>query len=123
MCFDIAGDGVFTPKNDDESVQVHPGDIIFIPASTQYISKRTGRPTISHIGIHFLFEYNNVSINQNDYKMQTVNIGDYEEVCEKFEFVYNNFEGTDEEQYAAIGVFYEILSRVLTQLKRKRPKK
>lgn len=123
MCLDIEGEGVFMPENGDENIYIHPGDIIFIPVSTRYMAIRKGNPNIIHIGIHFLFEYDKIALNQRDYRMQKVTLPNFEETKQKFEFVYSHHNGTETEQYASMGVFYSILSEVLPLLHYKRQKK
>lgn len=115
----ISGEAEVNPV-DGESFFVKPGDIFFIPVGTKYISKWLGSD-VYFITFHFNISALSYYLLPGNDLIQKINIGDLKENQEKFETAYRCFNGGLIENLNALSVFYDILSRVISKAKLKRP--
>nr|MBQ8252533.1 hypothetical protein [Lachnospiraceae bacterium] len=53
----LEGEGTFWDCEADEYIHVTPGDIIFVPITSRYISEWKGNPEVSYISMHFIFDW------------------------------------------------------------------
>ncbi len=103
-------------------IYVKPGDIIFVPITSRYISKWRGDPEILYISAHFAFEPSGGISEQDRFKVQKVTLEGFEELKRNFEFIYEHYNSEDKSvEYAVLGKFYEILSEVIPNLKKIKP--
>lgn len=115
----ISGEAEVNPV-DGATFFVKPGDIFFIPVGTKYISKWIGND-VNFITFHFNISALSYYLLPGNDLIQKINIGCLKETREKFETAYRCFEGEWPEKLNALSIFYDILSRVISKAKLKRP--
>lgn len=111
----LEGSGVFS--FDGKSVTVTPGDVIFVPVGSTYVSLWTGAPAVNYISAHFYFENNRLFPYDKKPELQRVRLMDTAGLTEAFLKMHRDFGSEDGMHFAAIGAFYEILSRVYPHLR------
>lgn len=118
----LEGTGTFEDCEEGGSIQVEPGDIIFVPITSRYISRWNAETKASYVSMHFIFEDACIFSRQKDFRLQKVKLDGFENLKEDFEYVLQHYNGDEVSRLAVLGKFYHILSRVLPQLKRKASK-
>ena len=113
----IKGEASFH-EEDEEEIYVKPGDIIFVPITSRYISKWRGQPDILYISMHFAFDAG-CGISEKNIKVQKVTLPDFEGLKGIFRFIYENSGAKESEQFASLGAFFKILADVLPLLEQK----
>ena len=113
LIIDGNGDFVFG----EECVHVKCGDIIFVPVGSTYVSYWKGKPDILYISAHFSFENPSAFLRHKKVKIQKISLPEFEELKQKFRFMYENYAGTETAQFYALGTFFEIMGRVFPLLK------
>lgn len=104
------GNFVFGEKH----VSVAPGDIIFVPIGSQYVSEWTGEPDVHYISVHFSFEISGHFLYGKSLEIQKVHLDDFAQLCELYTRMYE--EAEEEMPFGSLGAFYEVLSRVVPKL-------
>ena len=100
-------------------VSAKPGEIIFVPIMSRYISHYKGNPDISFISMQFSFEPFCGISEQDNYCLQKIVPDNFEELKDKFKYVLNNFHSDDiSKQLSAVSVFYSFLSDLLPKLEK-----
>lgn len=116
----IKGEAYFT-ENGCESIMVEPGDIIFVPITSRYISEWTGNPDIFYISMHFAFELSDPFFEGQRLAVQKVHIEDFQRIKEIFEYVYKYRDSTEmAENFEVLGKFFMILGEVVSLLKKEK---
>lgn len=115
----MEGEGVFSSESDcDGEVLVVPGDIIFVPMGSRYVSTWRGKSKISYTSMHFAFEGMNLFPERQSLKIQKVTLPDFHGLKKSFEYSYQHYNGDLASQLTVLGIFYDILGRVEPRLKR-----
>ncbi len=112
----LKGSAVFT--SGENSISLSVGDIIFVPITSQYISTWQGSPDILYISMHFAFEPQCGISERNRFALQKLSLPDFDDLRQKFTFALNNYNKDLSSQAATLGVFFELLSRILPRLKK-----
>ncbi len=99
-----------------ESFELAPGDIVFVPVTTRYISNWYGEPDVEYISFHFLFEYPSVVGKNKNYKLQKVTFADREEKRKLFEKAVASSTGEEEKAFETLSILYGILAEILPKL-------
>ena len=112
----IKGNALFSQYG-KEDIFLSSGDIIFVPITSQYISKWQGDPDILYISMHFAFEPLSGISQKERFALQKVDVPDFGMMKNKFETVLDNYNSEKlSEQFSAVGEFYNILSEILPRL-------
>ncbi len=112
---------MFTAEN-GKNIYMEPGDIVFVPISSRYISKWQGTPDIFYISMHFSFEPTNLFWENQRFKLQKITLPNFVSLKEKFSLALSHYNSDEVSQLTALGVFYEILSHILPKLHQKTEK-
>ena len=116
MGFILEGEGIFWNCESDEYIHVAPGDIIFVPITSRYISEWSGNPEVSYISMHFIFDWSAIFSRHRDFMLQKVTVEDVEYVRQIFEYVHANYDRDEVSQLTVLSRFYDILSMILPKL-------
>lgn len=112
------GSGVFENCATGEKIHVSPGEIIFVPITSRYISTWDGEPRVSYISMHFIFDTAGIFSRRRNFELQKITAADFEKTREIFEFVLAHFASRDEAmQLQVLSHVYGILAQVLPKLK------
>lgn len=109
----LRGKGSF--YSDDGVVEIDPGDIIFVPITSKYISKWTG-DEILYISMHFSFEPGSLFSCSRKFKLQKVTVDDFEKYKSMFTETLDGYDGDDAQRLNAVGNFYKIMASILKRL-------
>lgn len=101
---------------DKDCVTVSPGEIIFVPVTSRYLSEWQGDPDICYISFHFSFEKYHLFSSKRDFYIQKVKVPDFPSMKEAFETAYNGYDGDEAHQLMALSAFYRVLSQVVPRL-------
>lgn len=100
---------------------VEPGDIIFVPVTSRYISESHGNPDILYISIHFVFEPGVGISEQDGFKIQKVHLDNFDKAKKIFEYVYEKHTSEDlSENFYVLGKFFELLGDILPLLEKEK---
>lgn len=111
----LEGEGTFYFGG--EEVTVYPGDIIYVPITSKYISKWKGNPNISYISMHFVFEGRGIYRRDRIYKIQKITLPDFPKLKSDFEFAFANYNSSDSDKLKVLNIFYGVMSLVCEKLK------
>lgn len=117
MGLTLRGKACFYREKD--CVSLVPGDIIFVPVTSRYLSEWEGDPEIHYTSFHFSFEGYNLFTSKRDFPVQKIEGTDFARMRTLFETAYQNCGGDESEQLRALGAFYEVLSEVVPRLRYK----
>lgn len=110
----LDGMGVFS-QNGKQDVVVRPGEIIFVPMTSRYISRWYGRPSVSYVSLHFAFAPS-VS-GSSKFKLQTVIPTNVSNMKNNFLYILNHQDTADLSiNYANLSRFYQVMSDVVPLL-------
>ncbi len=115
----ISGTGKYNDCSDSRIINVKPGDIIFVPVTSRYISEWSGNPEIKYISIHFSFEESGIFSRNRKYILQKITPDGYEELKSDFRWILDHYNKGETEQLIAMSKFYGILGKILPYLKSK----
>lgn len=118
----LEGEGTFWDCEADEYIHVVPGDIIFVPITSRYISEWKGNPEVSYISMHFIFDWPAIFSRHRDFLLQKVTVEDAEHVRQIFEYVLANYDQDEVSQLTVLSKFYDILSVILPKLQTRQRK-
>lgn len=99
-----------------ESFDLFPGEMVFVPVTTRYVSNWYGDPDVEYISFHFLFDYSSVVSKNNNYVLQKVTFSDPTEKAKLFEKAAEACAYGDERQFQALAAFYSVLFEVVPKL-------
>ena len=120
----LEGEGFFYPDGNLNKHPIHvlPGDIIFVPITSRYISKWNGTPTVTYISMHFSFA-NGCGISEhNRFILQKVTLPHFDVLKEKYFYALEHYNGSESELMQALSAFYSILGTLLPKLTHKSEK-
>lgn len=113
----LEGNGTFTNCAHGERILVKPGDIIFVPITTRYISEWEGSPRVSYISMHFIFDSPGIFVKQRNFLLQKVTVDDFSRIKSAFEYVLEHYDREENAGLEVLSRFYEVLGMLLPQLK------
>ena len=94
------------------TVDVKPGDIIFVPISSTYKTVWYGVPKIRYISMHFIFDTPIGLFTEKKVKLQKLSLDNFAEIRSDYEYILENFQSGDEAcKLNALGRFSEFLHR------------
>lgn len=99
-----------------ESFDLAPGEMVFVPVTTRYISNWYGDPDVEYISFHFLFEYPSVVGKNKNYKLQKLTLCDPEWKKMLFEKALISSRGEGSKALETLSVLYGILAEILPKL-------
>lgn len=120
MGFVLEGKGTFLDCNRNEQIEVNPGELIFVPMMSEYVSEWQGNPEIKYISIHFILERSDIFSAQHNFVLQKAQVNDSKKLREEFEYILKHHRGDEASRLAALGRFYHILSILLPDLETKK---
>ncbi len=111
------GEASFYDSANTETIHIVPGDVIFVPITSRYVSVWKGSPHVSYISMHFLFDYPGVFSRQRNFKLQKIELDNPEEIKRDFEYILKNYDKDETSMLSVMGKFYNFLSSVMPHLK------
>ena len=99
-----------------ESFMLYPGEMVFVPITTRYVSHWMGEPNVKYISIHFDFEYPGIFTRHKNFKLQKYVPEDPEALISEFEYMKEHYEDTEELQLDVLSRFFGVLSTILPKL-------
>ncbi len=99
-----------------ESFTLVPGEMVFVPVTTRYVSHWHGKPRVRYISIHFLFDYPGIFTRYKNFKLQKYVPEDCERMISDFRYILEAYNGEEVGQLNALSRFFEILSTILPKL-------
>lgn len=115
----LEGSGVFQDCEEGTSILVEPGDIIFVPITSRYISRWSGTPKVSYVSMHFIFDDSGIFSRHKNFLLQKVRVGAFEQLRADFEYMLHHYDEDETCQLNVLGKFFNILSMILPALKTK----
>lgn len=116
----MKGTAFFT-ENGGEKITVEPGDIIFVPITSRYISEWIGNPDILYISMHFAFEPGGGISEQEGFKVQKLRLESFDRLKKIYEYVYEKHTSEDlSEKFYVLGKFFGLLGEILPQLEKEK---
>ncbi len=112
----LDGTGVYHDCEKDTDITVKPGDLVFVPIGSRYVSHWVGEPQISYISIHFIFDYPAVFTRASGFHLQSVTPESFAATKEIFERALAGFEGDECARLAVLGGFYTLLAEIFPYL-------
>lgn len=119
----LSGTAKYKDCSNDRIIEIEPGDIIFVPIKSCYVSNWTGFPNISYISMHFSFEDPSFFTTGRQFELQKIKPDNFEHTKNIFEFVLENFDKNEILQLSSMGKFFEIISHILPKLKSQKTRK
>jgi len=113
---DGSADFIFFEKEKKETVHVEPGDIIFVPITSEYISYWNGNPDISYISFHFCFSEGCGISEKNNFRIQKISSSETKRLKESYVTAYETYNSGQAENLVTLGKFYSVLGEVLPKL-------
>ena len=111
----LKGKAVFTDcTGSGEAFELLPGDMVFVPVTTRYVSNWYG--DVEYISLHFLFEYRSALGKNNNFKLQKVTFEDKQEKIQLFHDILSLFKSGEYRLLGALSRFYGILFEVVPKL-------
>ena len=112
----LSGEGVYTNCETGEDVKVFPGDIIFVPMGSRYVSKWTGNPEISYVSMHFIFDHPGSFFKRQKFKLQKITPMNFEKTKDIFEYVIENYDKNECAKLSTLSKFFGILGDIVPEL-------
>lgn len=101
------------------SIEVFPGEIIFVPWQSLYISEFIKEPESRYLTIHCNFAPSAFVFNSSDYNLQKLSV-DSQKAYEDFFFLQQHIGSTDFDSLEVMERFYKICGYLLPKLTRKK---
>lgn len=113
----LCGTAEFTDSTGSgEHFTLHPGEIVFVPITTRYVSRWQGNPEVSYISIHFAFDYPGIFTRHKNFKLQKYTPADSEKTISDFKFILESYERDEPGQLESLSKFFSLLSTILPNL-------
>lgn len=106
-----------------ESFVLNPGEIVFVPITTRYVSHWHGNPKVEYISLHFVFDYPGIFTRHKNFKLQKYVPENPDETAAVFKYILEAHTGDEKEQLCALAKFFEILGTILPKLETGRDRK
>lgn len=100
-----------------------PGEMVFVPITTRYVSKWHGSPTVRYISIHFSFDYPGIFTRYRNFRLQKYVPENIERFIADFKYILEAHTGDETSQLGALSRFFEILGTILPKLEVGKDKK
>ena len=114
----LEGEGVFHDCDADDDIPLTPGDIVFVPMGSRYVSKWQGAPRISYISAHFIFDAPGVFTPHRRFALQKVRVADFAAREADFRYMTAHYDGTNAEKLAVLARFFDVLAEIEPTLRR-----
>lgn len=111
----LRGTADFLPVN-GETIHIQPGDIIFVPITSRYISKWSGAPDVLYISFHFAFEASCGISERQHFALQKLTLPNFDLITEKFSRCLDGYHADEASQMETLGIFFGILGQILPLL-------
>ena len=99
-----------------ESFMLYPGEMVFVPITSRYVSHWMGEPKVKYISIHFDFEYPGIFTRHKNFKLQKYIPDNPEALISEFEYIKDYYEDSEELQLDVLSKFFGVLSTILPKL-------
>lgn len=119
MGFLTSGQAEFFDCTEKTTITLNPGEIIFVPISSRYISTWSGTPDISYISMHFSFDYPSVFSRQSHFLIQKIVCPNVNKTKNIFSYVLSNHNKNESQMLSSLSCFFDILATILPDLKTK----
>ncbi|MDF2925572.1 MAG: AraC family transcriptional regulator [Paenibacillaceae bacterium] len=116
MALMLDGEGFLESAFDKVPIQIHKGDLLFIPVGQRYISSWRGSPNISYLTVHFNFKQAGAGFSPSHFRMQKVSALDFNLLSDDFEYICQHRLSERKETLAVLSKFYAAYYSVLPQL-------
>ncbi len=114
----LNGTGIFSQSGEKE-ITVKPGELIFVPITSRYISRWQGSPNITYISLHFAFAPSHGISEKDNFRLQQITPNDFKQLKEDYLYIFENqYSDHLAVKYAVLSRFYQILSEILPLLER-----
>ena len=114
----LEGAGVFRDCTTGEEIPLTPGDIIFVPMGSRYVSSWQGAPRISYISAHFIFDAPGIFTPHRRFALQKIRVADFAAREADFRFMMAHYDGTNAEKLAVLAKFFDVLAEIEPSLSR-----
>lgn len=112
----LEGEADFLIK--EEKIHVVPGDIIFVPITSKYVSVWNGEPSIKYISMHFIFDTPNGLFTEKSPLLQKITLPEFEKLKSDYEYIFENADASElSRKMEALGKFHCLLSQIISKLK------
>ena len=99
-----------------ESFTLYPGEIVFVPITTRYVSRWQGEPEVWYTSLHFNFDYPGIFTRHRNFRLQKYVPADSKKWEEDFLYIHKNGEKCESNRLLALSKLFEILSTILPSL-------
>lgn len=120
MGFLLEGQAEFFDCIEKTTITLYPGEIIFVPISSRYISNWSGNPDVSYISMHFSFDFSSIFSRQRHFLIQKITCSDVNQTKDLFSRVLLNHNKSEPEMLSCLSLFFDILATILPDLKTKK---
>lgn len=119
----LEGEGIFHDCDTGADISLSPGDIIFVPMGSRYVSRWQGTPHVSYISAHFIFDAPGIFTPHQRFALQKIRVADLAAREADFRYMTAHYDGTDGEKLAVLARFFDALAEIEPALLRTRPRK
>lgn len=112
----LEGKGVFRDCDTGADIFLSPGDIIFVPMGSRYVSRWEGAPHISYISMHFIFDSPGIFTAHRRFALQRIPVRDLAAREADFRYMLTHYAGSAAEKLAVLARFFDVLSEIEPQL-------
>ncbi|MBE6595035.1 MAG: helix-turn-helix domain-containing protein [Ruminococcaceae bacterium] len=119
----LEGEGVFHDCDTEADISLSPGDIIFVPMGSRYVSRWQGAPRVSYISAHFIFDAPGIFTPHQRFALQKIRVADLAAREADFRYMTAHYDGTAAEKLAVLARFFDTLAEIEPALLRTRPRK
>lgn len=112
----LEGEGVFHDCDTGADIALSPGDVIFVPMTSRYISHWKGTPHISYISMHFIFDSPGIFTAHRRFALQRVTVRDFAAREADFRYMLAHYQGDAAQQLSVLARFFDVLSEIEPQL-------
>lgn len=116
FCVGLLIEGTAEFESEGETIFIAPGDIIFVPITSRYISRWAGHPNVLYISMHFAFEPQCGISENSHFALQKVSLPNFDKMIERFNFSKENYNGEEAAQMETLSIFYDVLGQLLPKL-------
>ncbi len=110
----LEGRGVFHAQG--REVEVHPGEIVFIPVGSRYVSEWSGEPNVIYISMHFSFFSHAQFLGGRSLCVQKICPSEPGELASLFRSAFAAYACEDGQNFAALADFFRVMSIVYPRL-------
>lgn len=119
----LEGAGVFHDCTTGADISLTPGDIIFVPMGSRYISSWNGSPRNAYISAHFIFDAPGIFTPHRRFALQKIRVADFAARETDFRCMMHRYNGTNAEKLAVLARFFDVLAEIEPSLLRTNPQK